>query len=335
MKRYCAGVFAISEILAVLIAGALLAGPTAQALFQVLGIDVQPTDYAAQLADPWRGALIAGIPIVSRFFWLLLFAFLILRLVHGVTPRAAGVSRGGHSWLRLLGAGLLLFAVAALPMKLIFLADAYVDIGEGLSGWQLWSQQSLTLGFLVFVLAAQVVLPPLFEEPFARGYMRVRLIRAFGAAGGVIIAGTMFMLGHGHFYQADALTLAIFGSTIFAAICWTWVAFRMGSIIPPMIAHALGNVPAPLEPDVLLATVASLIVIALIGGRTVAREFGAFSGEFGAAPKGLLVFGLALVGAALAGIVLFEGALPVVGIAALVLMIAGWIPPMRRWGEGM
>lgn len=334
MRNYLAGVFVISEILAVLVAGNVLGGITARTLLEALGLTLSASDYAAQLADPWSGALVMAIVIGSRFFWLLLFAFLILRLVHGVTPRAAGVSRGGHSWAALLGAGLLLAAVAALPQKLIFLADAYADFGDGIAEWQLWSQQALTFGYLLFVLAAQVVLPPLVEEPFARGYMRVRLIRTFGVAGGVIIAGVFFMMAHGHFYEADALTLAILASAIFAAICWTWVAYRMGSVIPPMIAHALFNVPAPLEAGILLPTAGILILIILIGGRTAVREFGAFFRAFREAPKGLLVFGLALVAAIVGTIVLYREALPVIGLAALILMITGWFPPMRRWGAG-
>ncbi|MFP4003843.1 MAG: CPBP family intramembrane glutamic endopeptidase [Alphaproteobacteria bacterium] len=334
MRKYLAGLFAISEILAILIAGLILGGLTSAVLFEAFGIDPNSMEYAEQLTDPWQGALITAIQIGSRFFWLLIIAFLILWLVHGVTPRAAGVSRGGHSWLELLGAGLLLFAVATLPAKLSLLADVYFDFGEGIAGWQSWAQQPVTLGYIVFVLAAQMLLPPLFEEPFARGYMRVRLVRAFGAGGGVVLTGVLFMLAHGHFYEADALTLAFLASSIFAAICWAWVALRMGSVIPPIIAHALYNIPAPIEEEVLLVTIGVIALILLFGIRTAARESASFFRAFAEAPKGLLLFGLALVTAALGTLVLFQQALPVIGVAALVLMIAGWLPPMRRWSAG-
>lgn len=335
MKRYLAGVFAISEIFAILIAGSVLGGLTAQFILGELGFDIASIDELEMIANPdYDAALIAAVMIVSRFFWLLLIAFLVLRFVHGVTPRAVGVSRGGHSWPALIGAGVLTFAVGSLPWKLVLLANEYHHFGEGLEGWAYFSGQSITFAYILFALASLVLLPPLFEEPFARGYMRVRLAKAFAPIGGVILAAILFLGSHGHFYESDPVVLLSFPALIFAAICWTWSAYRMNSIIPPFIAHALTNFPLPVEMDYLLPSVIAMAVILVVGASVLFRELAAFFSEWREAPKGLILFGVLLIAAFLAPIIFFNNLAPVLGLAALVLMIIGWLPPMRRWGAG-
>lgn len=334
MNRYLAGVFAISEILTVLILGRILGDLTAKFTLQAFGIDIASLDQMAMASDPdLEAALVTGVLITSRFIWLLLFAFLILHYVHGITPRAAGVSRGGHSWTTLIGAGVLLFAFAWLPFKLVFLANEYFQFGEGLAAWRAWSSIEFSLAYFAFLLAGLLILPPLFEEPFSRGYMRVRLAKACGPITGVILAAVLFSLSHGHFYKDDAMVISVLAAVVFGTICWTWVAYRMNSVIPPMIAHSLGNIPTAMDTAVLWPTVAVMAVILALGFKIVRRELRAFLSELTEAPKGPLIFGLALIAAILLTIVNFGDLAIIIGVVALILTIIGWLPRMRRWDQ--
>ena len=331
MKRYLPGLFAIGEIFAVLIAGSILGGLTARLAFNALGIDPTAIDEISILAQPTlEGAIIIGVGIATRFFWLLLFAYLILRFVHHRTPGSVGVSRGGHSVGRLVAAGLLLFAVGTLPWKLILLANEYMSFGDGIDGWQYMGDQQLTWAFVAVTLASAVLLPPLFEEPFARGYMRARLAGPFGGVGGVILAGILFMSVHGHFYVADGLVIASLIALTFAAICWTWSVYRTGSIIPAFIAHALTNAPAPIEPAVLWSTVLLMIGLVLAGRHVVYRELRTFATELGQASGTLLAFGLGVIAVAVSALLLVDGLTAVLGLIMVVLMIIGWLPRFRN-----
>lgn len=75
----------------------------------------------------------------------------------------------------------------------------------------------------------------------ARGYMRLRLVESYGRIGGVVLTGLVFALAHGKFIAADPLLAIFMVVMIVSSIAWAYIAQVTGSLIPPMIAHAIAN----------------------------------------------------------------------------------------------
>jgi hypothetical protein len=59
--------------------------------------------------------------------------------------------------------------------------------------------------------------------------------------GGVILTGLVFALSHTRYLAADPMLLLFMLSIVFSSICWTYLAQKTGSVIPPMVAHAVTN----------------------------------------------------------------------------------------------
>lgn len=325
-SRSLLGVVAIAEILGVTLVGNGLAR-------YALG----PVRGAAERMVPTEGfgqaALLSAASLAVRFGILLTIAFLVLRLAHRISPGRAGVGIGGRSMGELAGIGVLLFAVASLPNKLILLLDRFVDLGVGIPGWEDYATQALTGGYLLYVLAAQVLLPPVFEEPFGRGYMRTRLARSYGVAGSCLLSGVLFMLGHGHFYEADPLVLLVLLSGIFAATCWAWTTWRTGSIVPAVVAHGLGNVPHPYTAGWLLPLAVAMAACMLWSREPLRRELRAAGEAVRRAPLGLVASGLVVGAGAMGTIVATRPDLLWTGAVALAIGTVGWLPRMRRGGS--
>jgi len=245
---------AIAEGSLVLLAGNLVAAGILRGLL---------SPETARLADDlsaeslYPGAAVSALTLTVRFGLMIALGSALLWWRRRETLRDHGLTRAGRSPSNLLVAGLVLYAIAALPMHLLHLLNSLVPIGAGLPIWAELSGKLSRPDFWALMFAGSVVLPPLYEEPFMRGYLRGRLQESYGPLGAVIVSSFLFMLAHGHFYRADALAIASLGVGIFAATCWAYAVLRTGSLIPAMIAHGLGNLPIPHS----LANQATLVAI--------------------------------------------------------------------------
>jgi len=326
--RYLLGVVAVAEILVVTLLGNVAGRGIFASLTASGAIDVEA------LNRSYAGAALAtAVGLLARFGFMIPLALGVLWLSRRSSPRRAGLGTGGRSLGRLLAAGCLLFVVAALPQKLLFLVHAVYPVGRGLEGWSAYATQEWTGGYLLYVLAAQALLPPLLEEPLARGYMRERLRAPYGVAGSCLISAVIFMLGHGHFYRADPLVLSVLLTAVFACVAWAWVTWRTGSIVPAVVAHGLGNVPLPLTLPWLVPLVLGMALA--IGWRrhVVGRELAAARAAWRAAPWPLVLWGVLLGGGALVPMVLLRPSPLVVAGVLLPLAAVGWLPTVRRRGE--
>lgn len=88
------------------------------------------------------------------------------------------------------------------------------------------------LGFLptLFMLA---ITPAFCEELFFRGYFQRQVERAWGAAGGVLVAGVLF--GLFHLRPTQTLPLAVLG------VYLAYLTWRTGSLWPAMVVHFANN----------------------------------------------------------------------------------------------
>ena len=84
---------------------------------------------------------------------------------------------------------------------------------------------------------ALVVMAPLSEEIFFRGFIFPGLIRPLGFAGAMVASGILF--GAFHITGADTVALLLPFSAIGALFCWLY--YRTGSLWPSIVTHFLFN----------------------------------------------------------------------------------------------
>lgn len=180
----------------------------------------------------------------------------------------------------------------------------------------------LSLNFLVFVLAAMVLVPPVMEESAFRGYVRGRLQLAFGPVGAALITALIFVLAHGHFYGLDSVLIGTQISFVYASFVLAYDTYRSGSIVPAVVAHGVMNLPLNRGAGSMLsalALAAALILVArtqiAAGARQLARDWAATPNRSGVVLYALLAAGLMIA------TMLF---LPAAGVLALVA-IAGTV----------
>ena len=84
---------------------------------------------------------------------------------------------------------------------------------------------------------ALVIMAPLSEEIFFRGFIFPGLIRPLGLAGGMVASGILF--GAFHITGSETVALLLPFSAIGALFCWLY--YRTGSLWPSIITHLLFN----------------------------------------------------------------------------------------------
>lgn len=103
-------------------------------------------------------------------------------------------------------------------------------------------------GVFILILVRATVLPPLLEEPLARGYILTRLGKGFGSMDSVVLSAIIFMMSHGHFYKSDPIIILLLIAGIFHAVAIAYATLQTRSVIPAMVSHSLLNLPEPLSP---------------------------------------------------------------------------------------
>lgn len=186
-------------------------------------------------------ALYAGLRIFLRIGLIAVFGLTLLWFRRGLSPRDAGLTRAGQPLSHLVGIGFVLGLFSSFLVGSVFAVHAIVPLGEGLTAWATIRESELDLAFYVDLLATSIIIPPLVEEIMARGYTRLRMVESYGRIGGVILTGLIFALAHGKFISADPLLAVSLVLFVISSISWTYIAQTTGSLIPPMIAHAMTN----------------------------------------------------------------------------------------------
>lgn len=224
---------ALAEILLVLAVGNIVGVAVYEA---VLPVSVKTGD-AGEIVE----ALFAGLRILLRIGFIAGFGLALLWLRRGLGPRDAGLTRAGKPLGHLLGIGFVLGGFSSFLVALVFAVHAVAPLGAGLAAWNNIREASLSTAFYVDMLATSIIVPPLVEEIMARGYMRLRLVESYGRVSGVILTGLVFALAHGKFVSTDPLLAIFMVVLIISSIAWAYIAQTSGSLIPPMIAHAMTN----------------------------------------------------------------------------------------------
>ncbi|MEO0424660.1 MAG: CPBP family intramembrane glutamic endopeptidase [Pseudomonadota bacterium] len=251
---------AVGEVIFVLLALTLLA----RVLFSLLGLtDADAYLFPEQGEADFRGAAGAEASWHALRYGL---AFLVVALIGWVRHRrrlaSYGVSLGARSPQQLIQHGLVLYAVAHLPSVLLSLADQAFDLGPGLPFWRLMEEVPWDADFWLFMAVSSFLVVPLVEEFMARGYLLGRLRESFSPGGALVVMGVLFAVAHTQYHRADLLSVGNLLTLVYGSVLWGYAVYRTGSLIPPIIAHALVNIPLmpALEPYLLLVMVITVLV---------------------------------------------------------------------------
>ena len=138
--------------------------------------------------------------------------------------------------------GVGVFAFIGLPTKLLiaYLQDA--GMGEGAAHWTMLESGS-GLGFWMFMAASSFILPPIFEELYFRGYAQTRLGSVIGMVPAVLTISLLFAAAHTQYYSLEITSLTMLVCIFISAAANGLVRHATGSLIAPVVAHILVNVP--------------------------------------------------------------------------------------------
>lgn len=314
---------AIFEVLGVYIVGQLVGF----IIGKLLGIplknpltELTPSTTPAQLLEmTWH---LFGILMLQYSGWLGV-AFAVGWWHRRRTPRQYGVTAAGRPLHWHVVAGVVLFAVADFPNKLLGLVDTLLPLGEQAP----WRETLLTMDwgtweFWLFSAVGSYALIPVLEELFYRGYCQTRLEEDLGAPGAILAVAALFSLSHSQYHLLNVFNVTMLLTSFLGAVVWGYLFYRTRSLLPSIVAHALVNIP--------MRGVASwLLLVGMALACVVARrEIAAYLREGlallrGASGRVQLValtvgFGLFAVGSVVLGDVVLLIALALL-IAALVL----------------
>jgi len=228
---------AVAEVCAVFVAGSFLAN----LLFAWAGIKGHPlaallTEAPDYLAISWELAKALLLQYAGWFALAGVFVWIQWPAIRseGSAHRPLGL---------LLGIGILGWALGDLPNKLVWIVDAEFDLGTSVAWREALISADPTPQWWVLMAVGSFALVPVLEEWFWRGYVQRRLHASFSAPTAIIAAALMFTLSHSQYHQLDAYH----GATILAVFCSAlvlgWLYHVTASLWPPILMHALLNVP--------------------------------------------------------------------------------------------
>jgi len=220
-----------------LLAMVLLPWTAAPLLRRVIGA-------AAGVSGEVQHAAVSGFVVVLQGF-----ALIALTLAHvlgprglGLSPRALGLSgRGWQDAVRLGVAGGLVLVIINIAGSRAAAALFRVLLGQDGLTRQLARERAVITelfqldlpgALLALLLFGSVVIAPLSEELFFRGYLHAVLRERFGASA-AYVSGALFAAAH--MYLVHFLPLAVMGVVL------ARIYERRGTLVAPVVAHGLAN----------------------------------------------------------------------------------------------
>ncbi len=233
-------VAALLELVGVFVTGTLVARMIARAIGLPSGglRDAEPgasIDYLAL-------AFTTGANLLLRYGVILALAFVIGWRYRRQRLSNYGVTTAGLPARAHIAIAVVLFAVGGfLPKLLIYLKD-HVALGQGPRHWDLIGSAN-SFEFWVYMAVSSFGLVPIVEELFFRGYVQTRLTQTFDAPTAIVMTALLFTLSHRQYFIPSVLGLGMLLALFIASLLASYVRHRFNSLLPGVLAHALGNVP--------------------------------------------------------------------------------------------
>ncbi len=219
--------------------------------------------------------------------------------------------------------GVVLFAVAELPYKLLIVLDHLIPLGTKAVTQELvygmdWSNYK----FWVFMAVGSFLLIPIVEELFYRGYVQTRLAEDFDAPTAILVTALFFNFSHGQYYLTlSPWTIGVLLTGLFSALAWGYVFYRTRSLIATMAAHAIVNFPLRGAADFILPIL--MIFIVVIYRKQIIEAIRAFMEMFKSdvlSKTGIIVSGIFIILFAVV-VTLAEDMALLFGVLALILAL--------------
>lgn len=177
------------------------------------------------------GSSIYWIPL--RILIILVFAFLYLKW-----PRSEiGITRGSYSLKKLV----LMGGLAGIGLYLFVGLNSFLDV-LGLFGEPV-PLSHISLSYIYLSILTGVILAPLMEELYSRGFL-CALLKNWYTTDVIIIAvatAVTFSLSHFPFLHPSGQALIFILLIIPAAAGFAFLFLETGSLVPPLVAHAVIN----------------------------------------------------------------------------------------------
>jgi membrane protease YdiL (CAAX protease family) len=292
---------ALAEVLAVL----ALANIVSVLANRALGI----SSFREEIAAVPEGALpnyynLALISVGQLLFkWGIMFglSYLIGRWHRNRRLGEYGVSKGNGSLGSYVALGIVAGLIVGFLSDFLVQADIYMKGSTDLVASAEAGRG--TLGSWVLAAASAFVLPPILEELWMRGYAQTRLAEDYGVGTAIWFTAFIFGLSHTHFIQPDLFNIGTLISIVISGVVLGYLFYITGSLIPPILAHAVINLFAtgPEMPIVLGGT----ILLAVVLWRAIfrhARDLGSILTQVGSQEwtiGGLIVIALLTIAVAI------------------------------------
>lgn len=140
---------ALTEVLLVFFAGSLIS----QLLFSMAGITSNPLATIAQQADPDYLALSVdiGMILILQYAGWMLLALVLCWILTGRPLHSNAITCNGQPWLKLITLGVIMWALADMPNKILWLLDAELDIGKSVPWREALLNAERTMQWWVFM----------------------------------------------------------------------------------------------------------------------------------------------------------------------------------------
>ena len=166
-----------------------------------------------------------------------------LGLVYFLGPRRYGLSMAALGFASMPLGRAAAWALGTLAVSLL-IGYVYVAVIEAVSPDLLPPTLAEQLGLdddassmtLFFVFITVVLLAPLSEEVFHRGFVFAGLASRWGVWSAIVASAALFALAHA--------TFAVIVPAFLSGLLFAWVFWRTGSIWPVMVAHVVQNFAA-------------------------------------------------------------------------------------------
>ena len=221
------------------VAGTLLARLASRALVPgVAGLRALPPDAQPDFLALSRSTAAS---LALRYGIVLGLAFVVGWWHRRRRLQAYGVTMGGHSIGNHLGAAILLFAAAGLPALGLKLLAALLPL-QAPQHWALIERLDRP-GIWLYLFVGSFGLVPIAEELLARGYVQSRLAEDFGPPAAILMTALFFTFSHTQYLVAGMLGAGMLVCLFLSSVAAGYVRCRSGSLLPAVVAHALGNMP--------------------------------------------------------------------------------------------
>jgi membrane protease YdiL (CAAX protease family) len=293
-----AGFMTCVEVIGVFFIGMAIAYFLGRALKLESFLGQMSSELSSPRPDFLRLAWIVGASLVIQYIGLFTPALLIGWRRGRRHLSDYGLTTASNRWISLVGSGIVLFAFGALPAKLLFLVNKYFPMGPGSDFWALLNVK-WNFEFWIFMAVGSYVLVPFVEELFFRGYLQARLAESFGGIPAILISSFFFTFLHSAYHKLSVLCLGTILTLIFDSVCVGYIYHRTRSLIAPMVAHALIDIPFKGVFDLVVPIL--MIVIFLLLWRKISTEVRQFLKEFrlmeskGAIALGIIFFTMAAI----------------------------------------